>query len=99
MPESTDHTLHVEQHKPLDFARARAVADSYLQDALEDVGQLRGRARMDFGQVAHGQVVNEPLSDYYRELDEAERGLRNARNALKAMRDPTPTPTERAARR
>ena len=88
-----ERALFVEQAKPIGFHRARAVCDSHLQDVLEDLADSRARARTDFGVVVHDQVVNIPLADLYRELDEAERAVRNARNALKAMREPEPART------
>lgn len=56
-----------------------------VNDALTEVCNLRYVAREQFGAVQCGPHVNVALADYYRELDEAERALRNAANAITAM--------------
>ena len=58
---------------------------SGLQIASTEVEKLLTNAQLDYGPVRHGASVNQTLADYMRELDHADRGLRNARNALRAL--------------
>lgn len=67
---------HVDEHADL------------IDRAYADVMAAHAQAAHDFGRATHGVSVNQPLTDYYRELDEAQRALANARNALRVMRDP-----------
>lgn len=84
--DSRAHLLHREQvAAERGFAAATADNLGRIQDATATIGALLTAAQLDYGPVQHGASVNPTLADYMRELDAAERAMRNARNALRAL--------------
>jgi hypothetical protein len=84
-----DSREHVERRERIaaerEFAQATGEHLDRLQRALSLAQDALTCAQLDYGPVQHGPSVNQPLADYMRELDHAERALSNARNALRAL--------------